>query len=399
MRNSAIRNCAHEGRVEPVPPNPFHYGTPVAGDQFVGRGEELDALVSRMRSGINVVLLSPRRYGKTSLLLRAEEVLSRSQPAPAIVSANVLRCRDLATLASQLTTALYQVPGARWHRVRQGIPEFLSRLRLRPTVSINDQGRPIFGFDTSLAPADADDVVADVYRVLDEQAERRPSVLVLDEFQAITDHGAHLPQLFKALADTHPGVALVVAGSKRHLMERLVSDHEAPLYGMAQRLALGPIPDEVMVDFLIERAAAGGRATEQATAQRIVAVVGPVPNDIQRLAYEAFGLAGPTLDEAAVAAGLDRAVGHEAATYADMAGRRTPAQRRVLVMLAVEPAASPFSSRFARAAGLAGGSSVKRVLDTLESEELVAYRQGAWSIDDPFFAAWLRPAASSEGGV
>ena len=152
--------------------HPFHYGTPVEGDQFTGRERELDALVSRMSNGINVVLLSPRRYGKTSLLLRAEGRLARARPAAAIVAVNVLRCRDLATLVSQLTTGVYHLPGGRWHRARQGIPEFARRLRLRPTVSLNDQGHPVFGFEANLTSGDADEVLADLYALLSEQTEK-----------------------------------------------------------------------------------------------------------------------------------------------------------------------------------------------------------------------------------
>ncbi len=176
------------------------------------------------------------------------------------------------------------------------------------------------------------------------------------------DHGAHLPQLFKALADAHPGVALVLAGSRRHLMERLVIDGRAPLYGMAQKLALGPIPEGVMVRFLVVRAAAGGKEIDPATAGHIVEVAGPVPNDIQRLAYEAFNLAG-----------------HLASV-----GSSSLSPSRLTT--GPSPRCSPVPSAFA------GGNSVKRVIDALEADELIA-DEGEWRVVDPFLAAWLRPSA------
>jgi hypothetical protein len=370
--------------------NPFHYGTPVEGDQFTGREQELAALVARMRDGINVVLLSPRRYGKTSLLLRAESELATLRPAGAVVKANVLRSRDLAALAGQLAAGVYHLPGARWHRTRQALPEFLRRLRLRPTVTVNDRGQPVFGFDSGLAGPDADTVLADLYALLDEQSANRPAVLMLDEFQAIIDLGTHLPSLLKSLADAHPGVCLVMAGSKRHLMERLVNAEGAPLYGMAQRLALGPIADQVMITFLGRRAAIGGKALSEATAAQAVQLAGPVPNDIQRLAYEAFEMADREIDEAALGAGLNQAVAHEAATYAEIFAQHSGGQRRVLATLAVQGRQHVFSSAFARAVGLAGGNSVKKVIDALVADELVAERDGLWQVTDPFFAAWLR---------
>ncbi|MGH9041877.1 MAG: AAA family ATPase [Acidimicrobiia bacterium] len=373
--------------------NPFHYGTPVRGDQFTGRERELEALVSRMRNGVNVVLLSPRRYGKTSLLLAAESELAGDDPPAAVVKANVLRCRDLSTLVSRLTASAYRMRGGHWHRARQAVPDFLRRLRLRPTVAFDEEGRPTFSFEAGLAATDAENVIADLYELLEEEARHRPVVLVLDEFQAITDHGAHLPNLLKALADDHSHVSLVVAGSRRHLMERLVTAQGAPLYGMAQKLALGPIPDEVMVEFLQARAQAGGKPMGDRAARLVLDVAGPVPNDIQHLAYESFGVARRRIDAAAVADGLDQAVAHEASTYAEMFASRPPGQRRVLIALATGSEHSVFSAGFARSVGLAGSNSVKKAIEAVEADEVVTTRDGRPAVADPFFTAWLRPAA------
>src|SRR6202007_519399 len=75
--------------------NPFHYGTPVEGSQFTGRRQELEALLTRMRNGVNVVLRPPPRSGKTSLLHAVEARLARSRPAAAVIEVNVLRATSL----------------------------------------------------------------------------------------------------------------------------------------------------------------------------------------------------------------------------------------------------------------------------------------------------------------
>jgi hypothetical protein len=368
--------------------NPFHYGTPAEGEHFAGRETELAAILSRLRSGINVVVVSPRRYGKTSLLLRAEHELE--QDGAAVIHANVLRSRDLGSLASQLATQAFRAPGGRWHRTRQAVPEFLRRLRARPVVTFEGE-HPKFGFDTGLSASDADDVLADIYGVLAEVAGgRRPSALVLDEFQAIVGLGAHLPGLLKALADAHPEVSLVLAGSRRHLMEQLVSAESAALYGMAEPITLGPLPEDVMAAHLRSRAATGRKSMSDAVARLILALAGPVPNDIQRLAYETYDTAGPTIDEPAVHAGLTAAAAHNAATYAERYEILSPGQRRVLSALAEAPTAHPASAAFLAQTALANSSSVKKALNVLEEAELVARRGATLVVADPFFAAWLR---------
>jgi len=369
--------------------NPYSFGGPVAGAAFTGRRRELARLVAWVRGGVNVVLTSPRRYGKTSLLGRAEEVLGRAKPRAAIVGTNVLLCRDLDALAGRLAAGAYRIPGARWHRSTQALTEFTRRLRLRPRISIDDEGRPSFAFG-DLGPKDADVVIEDVYALLDDERGNRPVALVLDEFQAITRHGAHLPDLFKGLADAHPAVSLVLAGSQQHLMEELVFSRRAPLYGMAERLALGPIPDDEMADFLTSSAATAGRPMDAAAAGRVLALAGPVPNDIQRLAWSAYNLATGGITEEVVDDAFADGVRHESNVFADRLAALTPAQARVLMSIAVADDVAIFSATFARGAGLASGASVKRAIEALTAQELVVRDGRRFRVVDPYFAAWLR---------
>jgi hypothetical protein len=366
--------------------NPYHYGTPVSGDQFAGREVELSALEQRMRDGINVVVTAPRRYGKTSLLARASATLAAE--GAAVVSVNVLACRDVTSLASRLATAAYAARGGRWHRLRQAAAEFAKRLRVSPSITF-DGDTPRFAFATTLAVADADTVIEDVYGLLAELATRAPAVLMLDEFQAITDLGEHLPGLLKSLADAHPGVCLVLAGSRQHLMERLVADRGAPLFGLAERLGLDVLPTEVMTDFLRRRASAAGRSMSVQAAGRIIELSGPVPNDIQHLAYETWGQGARSITVDEVDAALVRTVDHEASSYADRYGALAAGQRRVLAALAANPTQEPYAASFVRATGLASGSSVGRALDALLASELVTRRGSTYLVADPFLAAWL----------
>ncbi|MHB1553337.1 MAG: hypothetical protein ACYCSX_06170 [Acidimicrobiales bacterium] len=85
--------------------NPFCFGGPVAGPAFKGRVQELELVLAWVSGGANVVIASPRRYGKTSLLGRAEEELAAADPPAAVVGTNVLLCRDVDTLAGRLAAA------------------------------------------------------------------------------------------------------------------------------------------------------------------------------------------------------------------------------------------------------------------------------------------------------
>jgi hypothetical protein len=131
---------------------------------------------------------------------------------------------------------------------------------------------------------------------------------------------------------------------------------------------------------------------DEPVAALIVELARPAPNDIQRLAYEAYDAAVSRIDEAAVRVGLERAVAHDAATYAEAFQRLPVGQRRIALALAQGFGEAPTSASFVDQVGLANGASVKKAINALEAGEVVARRAGRYVVADPFFAAWLRQA-------
>lgn len=367
--------------------NPYHYGSPVTGEQFAGRHEELRALTGRMRDGINVTVVSPRRYGKTSLLHRASERAARD--GASVVSVTAMGVADPTAFATQLLAGLYRAKGGKWHRAKQAVPEFLKRFSVTPSVTF-DGDSPSFALSPRLGVTDVDTVLGDVYATLAELSEQRPAVLVVDEFQDVLRLGGHLPSLFKALADRHPKVSLVLAGSKRHVMEQLVLDRTAPLYGMTAVLALSPIPPDVMSEFLVRRAVAGGKQMPAAVADRVVELAGPVPNDIQYLAYETYGAAGQQITETDVETGLRLAVEHESDFDSWRFDALPAGQRRVLSRLAHSPTAQPYGEGFRQAANVSSPGALRNALTALLEQDVVTVTEGTYRVTSPFFAAWLR---------
>src|SRR2546429_3872991 len=88
--------------------NPFEYSDPVLGDSFADRKAELQTLTARMLTGQNVVVISPRRYGKTSLILNAQGRVRRRGGRTGI--ANLFWCRTRQDVAQELANAVVRGP-------------------------------------------------------------------------------------------------------------------------------------------------------------------------------------------------------------------------------------------------------------------------------------------------
>ena len=263
--------------------NPFHYGSPVAGDSFADRAIELDSLVRRMLDGQNVIVLSPRRYGKTSLLQRAIDQVRRRGGRSGYAS--LIKASNRREIAEVLLEAVLSGPAGWLTRRRSELAQLLSGLRVQPSITVHPGGAMQVTFSPTPAEVSWEGVLADTLRILSSVAKQRRTSLVIDEFQRVPEIDAGLPGVFKAIADELRDVSLVFAGSKLHVMRELSSGPGAPLLGMGERISLDVIPVADMVAFLCRRAQAGGKTMTPDIATRIYQRVDGVPNDVQKLAY------------------------------------------------------------------------------------------------------------------
>jgi hypothetical protein len=377
-------------------PNPFEFSEPVRGESFADREEELKALAARMLSGQNVIVISPRRYGKTSLILNAQEAVRRQGGRTGI--ANLFWCQTRQDVAQELATAVFRGPLG-WLRGRG--EELRRRIEDLPGASLSLEKD---GYRVSLSPIKAQsDWTAEIRRTLallqDARSEKHPVSLVLDEFQKVAEIDPSLPGLFKSLTDLElRGVSVVLSGSRRHVMHELHAGPGAPLLGVGEILTLDPVPKAHMVAFLQGRALAEGKRMTEAAARLLFERARGVPAYVQRLAFEAFEASPQLIDEASVEMAVITVLRRERQYFEVIYEDLAPNQRRLLGALAVEPTRSLMSRDFLDRAGLRASSSAQRALNALEASEKVEVGPDGWQVADPFFALWLARGLEAGGG-
>ena len=375
--------------------NPFHSGSPVTGDAFGDRTTETDFLVSRMLRKQNVFLMSPRRYGKTSLLLRA--VGDARRRGARVGMANLFYASDRREVAEHLTRAV--IDGALGWLV--GTTEQIGeRLRRIPWVT------PILerdGWQVALALSGRDPSFLDAIRrpvelLADSARDGHPVCLVVDEFQQVAEIDSALPGVWKAIADDLPQVSLVLCGSRRHVMTRLFTGAGAPLQHIAEPLSLEVIPRAEMVDFVRARSAAAGREMDSGAAILLYDLMRGIPHFVQLLAASAFDEGEGPIDGDCVRRGLValllRQRGELALRYEGLAS----GQRRLLRALAREPVRELTGHEFLGRAGLPA-SSVQRARSALDESEVITYDERVgWCVADPVLERWLRHAVELDLG-
>ena len=375
-------------------PNPFRYGAVAKGEYFADREEELERLLLDVRGGQDVVIISPRRVGKTSLIERTIEQLRRRKVL--VAYADLFAVESLPDLADRLAQAIFEGMLSRRQRLLEQAQEFVGRLSIAPRLTVSDDGKPVFEFrpverDVEMGPV-LNELLALPGVVAAERG--RPVALILDEFQQVVEVDPALPARFRTVFQQQPEVSHVYLGSKRHLMNRLFMERGEPLYRSAKALPLGAIPVEPFAWFLRERFAAGSVDVDESAINRILLITGGLPYETQELCSFAWTRAvttGSRVDYDLVGRALDDVLQAEAARYVSLYEELSLGQRKLLRAL-VSESGRVQSERYRRAHRLGAASTVQRSLEALKRRELVEPRADGkgYLISDIFLRVWLR---------
>ena len=205
--------------------NPFVYGEVVPTGAFINRVVELERLVGDLAAGQKVFLISPRRYGKSSLIRQALAAVSRR--GALTVEVTVSSFSSYVAFLEGYARALMAAE-TRWDRARTWLKEAIGSARTEIRYA---PGEPALGALTVSFPSvksdrDISRLAQDVFALPGRLAEvrKRKVVVALDEFQAIGEfNGGSVESAMRAAVQHQREVGYVFAGSEPSLMERMLS--------------------------------------------------------------------------------------------------------------------------------------------------------------------------------
>jgi AAA+ ATPase superfamily predicted ATPase len=379
--------------------NPFRFGDVATGEHFTDREVETKELVADLRSGQNVLIISPRRYGKTSLMTAVTDRIRKQHVLVAYI--DLLRTTSKERFANQLAAALYAGLTPAVERAVHRAGELFQNLPLRPKITLNQDSTPSFEFTAAPGTTDIEQTIDRLLELPQQVAQRRKrqAVLVLDEFQEIVVLDPELPARMRATFQFQPDVAHVYLGSRQHLLRRVFTDTNAPLYNSAKVFPLGPIACGAFGRFIEERFASTAVPITSEAIAHLLAITGGHPHDTQKLGY--FTWAAAESENTATPETVDRAfmaaIKTDVARYTELWDGLTTNQRRLLEALGQAGASDAvLSEEFRRRHRLGAYATAERALESLVDRGLVE-REGRSRvvIPDVFLRHWLRMPSTS----
>lgn len=368
--------------------NPFYFRVLPLTAPFCNREKELDQLVSHAQNRANVVVFSPRRYGKTSLVQRVQERLKRRGLVTVYVDLfGIDSLEDMAArMASRLYSYCHEDEGlfkkamkflSSWRPVIRPDPEYGVSLTVEATVG--QKG-------TELLNGTLDGFGKFI------QEQKKGVHIVFDEFQEIAElrESLQIEGTLRSHVQTHSQASYFFVGSRRRVLNEIFNTRKRPFYRSAINFPLGPLPFEEGVHFIVEQFKRGGKSCSEEIGKRILEKTGGYPYYVQRVPYSIFEISAKKVTEDDYIKGLQKTIEEESIVYEAMVQALSLQQIKLLSALALEPTEKPYSIDYMARHGLGSVGGVQGALKRLLELDYVERKDNLLSIVDPVFGVWLR---------
>lgn len=226
------------------PINPFFTGINIPNEYFCDRKNETEDIIKRLENGKNIVLKSPRRIGKTSLIMHVfeqEEIKKKYNT----LFVDVNGTRDMDGFVAEFKNAFLDAPFARSKRGAKALSELFQRIFVQ--VNLSPAGQ-LDGFRLGLSSAPGTSfTLSEMFKFLENT--RKPNILVFDEFQKVLAYPEDAAAILRTHVQKLNNTRIIFSGSSRHLLHRMFEYSEEPFYRSASSMDLDIITLESYREF------------------------------------------------------------------------------------------------------------------------------------------------------
>lgn len=367
---------------------PFVFGVPADNVHFIGRESEIERLSANMRYGVNTVLMSPRRWGKTSLVNKVAESFS-SDKERIIVRMDIFACRSEYDFYNVFSSELLKQTASKideWKKIAKGFIE-----RLTPKISVNPDHMAEYSVSLGITPKTHTPV--EVLSLPQIIAERKKCdiVICIDEFQQIGDFPDSLSvqKKLRTVWQGQKNVSYCLFGSKMHMMMKLFQKKSYPFYRFGEILNLKPIPLESWIPYIKSRFDVFGKSISDTMIERICQTVEYQASYVQQLAYSILLLTDRDATETVFNAGVNDLISQNSGTFLEQTQSLTSYQLNFLRAV-IDGISQGFGESSVREQyNLGSPSNIARLKQALIDKELIEQTETGIIIGDPVLRLWL----------
>ena len=371
--------------------HPFIYGVATFGKWFTDREEDTKRLSANFVHGINTIIISPRRWGKTSLVLKIAKQISNKKLK--IINIDIFSCRSREDFYRIFAKEIIRQTANKWEEWSENARQFLSALT--PTISIGND--PANDFSISINVSNKSVLNEEVLNLPLKIANKKDIriVVCIDEFQQITEFKDPDPKNFqKQLRSVWqlqaPYVSYCLYGSKKHLMHTLFSKQSMPFYKFGDIYFLQKIPVEYWIPFIQQRFDETGKSISSDIASKICEMVENHSSYVQQLSWLVWTRTEKEATEVDFNDAFADLLNQNSMLYYNYTAELTALQLNFLHAIA-----DGIHDQFSRKEiiskyQLGTSANISRVKKSLEQKELIDISPKMITFNDPVFGIWFK---------
>jgi uncharacterized protein len=370
--------------------NPFSIGHILPGEPFCDRKREIEELTTHARNSGSVVLFSPRRYGKTSLVKRV--MADMEEKGFASTYGDFFSVTDkrsfIQKLALMVTKSTGEAVGSgSWTDTLKGLFK-----RIIPSIEIKPEGLSIeIRYDDKVeVPYLIEDIFTGLFRHLSRK--KLKCIMVFDEFQEITrlEEGKAIEGALREQLQESRSLSCFFVGSRRRILQDMFMDSRRPFYKLCFPFRLENIPREDLTTYIIGQFSRTGKECSRDIAGQMYDYVEGYTGYVQKLAHFLWDMTKRKATDEALCRAKEKLLSMESEDFQGVFAGLTRMEKQLLLALAVEPTDKPFSREYLAGHGLSLGG-VQKNLKSLVDKDIVdseLARTGVYRLTDPLFAKW-----------
>ncbi|MBQ9640641.1 MAG: ATP-binding protein [Bacteroidaceae bacterium] len=367
---------------------PFVYGVSVGSEHFVGRKAEIEKLSSYMRYGVNTILISPRRIGKTSLVKRVAGMIANEHIR--VVHLDIFSCRSEYDFYNALAEAVLKQTASKLDEWKQYAQDFLSRLV--PRISFSPEPNQDFSISLGITPQTYKPEEILELPELIAKKNNYHIVVCIDEFQQIGEFpdSMSIQKRIRTVWQHQQNVSYCLYGSKKHMMGALFQQRSNPFYKFGTTMYLDVIPTKEWIPYLCGRYEQEGKWLRAELAERLCSMVENHSSYVQQLAfYTLINTKGKETTETDLQAGYTDLLNENTPLFMEKTERLTTYQMNFLRAV-IHDIHKDFGTAAIRTTyNLGASSNVARIREALLEKEIIDITPDGIFIADPILRAWL----------
>lgn len=368
---------------------PFIFGKIATEKNFTDRDLETANLVQNFTSLINTIIISPRRWGKSSLVNKAAKLAMEHDNKLRICHIDLFNVRNEEHFYSLLAQKVIAATSSKWEEAVESAKSFFSHLVPKISIGSDPTNEVSIDFDWETVKQNPDEVLDLAEKIAKKKGLK--IVICVDEFQNIAEFTDpdYFQKKLRSHWQQHQNVAYCLYGSKRHMMMEVFTNSSKPFYKFGNLMFLNKIETPYLVEFFNSRFADTGKSINEDAANLIVKLVDNHPYYAQQLAQQSWLRTKDICTTDIVREAHSALVEQLSLLFVTITETLTTQQLNYLkALIAGEKAIS--STDVMHRYKISSTTSIARSKAALIKNDILDNKAGEISFQDPIYAYWLK---------